>query len=140
MKKLGILFGALGNRINNANIKDSEIDLSETVYIHEKYLNHLENFLLIKVNEELNPEYLKSILNIYHKIGIFFNICTNWNNQSGVNIGLLRTVKIPIPSLSIQTKIAQKVKFYREQSQRLKKEADNNLQKAKEKVEKIILG
>ncbi|MFQ5962866.1 MAG: restriction endonuclease subunit S [Candidatus Scalinduaceae bacterium] len=55
------------------------------------------------------PEYLTIILNIYQKHKIFFTICTNWNNQSGVNVELLNTTKIPIPSLNIQQKIVDEV-------------------------------
>lgn len=57
---------------------------------------------------------------------------------TGLTRESVNNLKIIIPPLSIQNKIADKVKFCRDQAQKLKKEADNNLQTAKEKVEKII--
>jgi len=52
----------------------------------------------------------------------------------------LKNLIIPVPPLDVQKKIVDKLKFYRTQAQNLKDEANNNLQKAKEKVERIILG
>ncbi|NQU77185.1 restriction endonuclease subunit S [Candidatus Falkowbacteria bacterium] len=98
--------------------------------------NHITR---IKVKEGLNPIYLKLIFNIYQKIGIFYNICTNWNNQSGVNIKLLKTIKIPIPSLVTQNKIVGKVKSHYSYAQTLQKKAREVLNKAKELVEGMIL-
>ena len=60
----------------------------------------------IKVKKEsINPKYLWILLNLYQKQKVFFNLCTNWNNQSGVNIELLKTIQIPLPPLDIQQKI-----------------------------------
>lgn len=59
--------------------------------------------------------------------------------QGNITIGTIENFTVPIPPLSIQTKIAEKVKSYYSQAQKLKNIANNNLQKAKEKVEKIIL-
>jgi len=36
---------------------------------------------------------------------VFYTLCTNWNNQSGVNNELLRSIKIPVPKIDIQKKI-----------------------------------
>lgn len=52
----------------------------------------------------------------------------------------LKNLIIPVPPLAVQKKIVDKLKSYRIQAQKLKDEANNNLQKAKEKVEQIILG
>ena len=83
--------------------------------------NHITR---IKVNEDfVSPTYLWIILNIYQKAKVFFNLCTNWNNQSGVNIELLKTVQIPLPPLAIQHKIADEVKKRISEAERLKAEA-----------------
>lgn len=89
---------------------------------------------------KLNPMYLASLLNLYQAKKIFFRICTNWNNQSGVNNELLKTVEIPLPPLSVQNKIADEVKKRMQKAEQLQKEAKEELQKAKEEVEEIILG
>ncbi len=100
--------------------------------------NHITR---IKVNEDfVSPTYLWIILNIYQKAKIFFNLCTNWNNQSGVNIELLKTVLIPLPPLEIQNKIAEEVKRQISEAERLKAEASRVIEEAKKKVEKMILG
>jgi restriction endonuclease S subunit len=100
--------------------------------------NHITR---MKVDEAfISPIYLWIILNIYQKAKIFFNLCTNWNNQSGVNIELLKTVKIPFPPLEIQTKIAEEVKRRISEAERLKTEARKIIEEAKKKVEEIILG
>lgn len=67
--------------------------------------NHITR---LKTTSELLPEYLRILLNIYQKNKVFFNICTNWNNQSGVNSGLLKELVIPLPDLPTQQKIIEK--------------------------------
>lgn len=100
--------------------------------------NHITR---IKVNEDfVSPTYLWIILNIYQKAKIFFNLCTNWNNQSGVNIELLKTVLIPLPPLKIQNKIAEEVKRRISEAERLKAEASKIIEEAKKQVEGMILG
>lgn len=55
--------------------------------------------------DKLLPKYLWILLNIYQKYNIFFNTCVNWNNQSGINIELLKSYTIPIPPKEIQQQI-----------------------------------
>jgi restriction endonuclease S subunit len=100
--------------------------------------NHITR---IKVNEYfISPTYLWIILNIYQKAKIFFNLCTNWNNQSGVNIELLKTIQIPLPPLEIQNKIAEEVKRRISEAEKLKTEASTIIEEAKKQVEEMILG
>ena len=82
------------------------------------FSNHITR---IRVNKScIIPEYLWIILNIYQQERIFFSICTNWNNQSGIGIDLLKSVKIPLPPIEIQQQIvdiystAQKAKHAKE--------------------------
>ncbi len=93
---------------NNTNSQDL---VGKTAYfdLEGKYFcsNHITR---IKVKREIIlPKYLWIILNIYQKKGIFFNLCTNWNNQSGVNIELLKTIKIPLPSLGTQAELIKTI-------------------------------
>ena len=64
--------------------------------------NHIT--VIIPDQTKLLPEYLWIILNLYQQHNIFYSICTNWNNQSGVNASLLKTIKIPI--FSEETKVS----------------------------------
>ena len=98
--------------------------------------NHITRIRIKK--EKINSLYLTHILNLYQRNNFFFRICTNWNNQSGININLLKTIKIPLPTLSIQNKIAEEVNKRMQKAEKLQKEAAQLLQEAKEKVEKMI--
>ena len=67
------------------------------------FSNHIT---VLKVDDSvINPKYLWIILNIYQQKRIFFSICTNWNNQSGIGLDVLKHFKIPVPNLKYQHKI-----------------------------------
>lgn len=84
------------------------------------YSNHITK---IEVNSEvIKPEYLHIILNIFQKNNIFYFICTNWNNQSGVGLELLKSLKIPVPPQDIQKQIVDIYKI--SQKSKHKKEAE----------------
>lgn len=100
--------------------------------------NHITRLMVDTV--KVNPVFLTQLLNIYQLKNLFFRICTNWNNQSGVNGDLLKTVKFPLPPIAIQNKIAEEVKNRRQKVEQLQKEAKEELEKAKQEVERIILG
>jgi restriction endonuclease S subunit len=69
--------------------------------------NHITR---IRTNSEIVlPEYLCWILNYYQQQKVFFNICTNWNNQSGIGNELLKKIKIPIPPISVQKGIVSQL-------------------------------
>lgn len=100
--------------------------------------NHITR---IKANaEKLDPRYLTLILNAYQQGRVFYNICTNWNNQSGVNTELLADIPIPLPSLAIQERIADKVQQRMERAQALKREASEELEAIKLQMKEVILG
>ena len=67
--------------------------------------NHITR---IKVNfKKVLPKYLWIILNYLQRKNLFFRICTNWNNQSGVNVNLLKEVKILLPPFETQSRIVE---------------------------------
>ncbi|QTO27127.1 MULTISPECIES: restriction endonuclease subunit S [unclassified Bacteroides] len=89
---------------NNTN--SQELVGKTALLLEDKELYYSNHITAIRVNEEkISPEYLWLILNIYQQNGIFYTICTNWNNQSGVGIELLKSLKIPLPSMKIQQQI-----------------------------------
>lgn len=90
--------------------------------------------------EVVNPIFLTYILNLLQKNNVFYNTCTNWNNQSGVNIELLKTYNIPLPDIKLQNQIAEVIK--EAFSNKLNKELNiiNEFNKIKAEVEKMILG
>lgn len=66
------------------------------------YSNHITK---ITTNSSIDPKYLWILLNAYQRNKIFYSICTNWNNQSGIGIELLKSLKIPLPPKEIQQQI-----------------------------------
>lgn len=68
------------------------------------FSNHIT---VLKVDKtQILPKYLWLLLNIYQRHKIFYSICTNWNNQSGIGIDLLKSLSIPVPNLAQQEKIS----------------------------------
>ncbi|ESQ81198.1 hypothetical protein AEYBE204_02360 [Asticcacaulis sp. YBE204] len=55
--------------------------------------NHMTQIML---NSGYNPEVYAFVLNIYRENRVFFNLCTNWNNQSGFAGERLRALPIPL--------------------------------------------
>ena len=81
--------------------KSAYYDLDEEL----AYSNHIT---VLKVDiSQIEPKYLWLILNLYQQKKIFFSICTNWNNQSGVGLDLLKTLKIPVPNMPTQRTIIE---------------------------------
>lgn len=100
--------------------------------------NHMTRISVIE--NELNAEYLTAVLNAYQRLKVFFSLCTNWNNQSGVNVDLLRQLPIPVPDIGKQTAIAQHIGSIRQEAKRLRQQAKTELEAAKRRIEAMLLG
>jgi len=125
---------------NNTNSQEL---VGKTVYMGIKgqsffCSNHMTRIQTI--NEELNPEYLAALLNAYQRLKVFFSLCTNWNNQSGLNVDLLRQLPIPIPSLTKQAEIADHIGQIRQEAKQLRQRAQTELEAAKRRIEAMLLG
>ena len=55
--------------------------------------NHMTR---ITVKEGVNPYYVAAFFNVLLSIGYWKLLCTNFNNQAGVNTDTLKRVKIPL--------------------------------------------
>lgn len=109
-----------------------DVDLEAT------YSNHIT---VLRVDEiKIFPEYLALILNLYQKANIFYSICTNWNNQSGVGIDVFLDLNIPLPPLALQEEIISHIRKIRYEAKNLETEANLVLENAKQEIEKMILG
>lgn len=92
------------------------------------------------------PEYLCAILNMYQRHKIFYSICTNWNNQSGVGLDLLKSLYIPLftddrkESLRKQQEIVDKIKAIYQEADECVFSANQVMSEAKAKVESMIVG
>lgn len=67
--------------------------------------NHITR--IMPDESRVSAEYLTLIFNLYQRNKLFYKVCTNWNNQSGVNVEQLAQVKIPVPSLGKQKEITR---------------------------------
>lgn len=90
--------------------------------------------------EELNAQYLGYVLNLYQRNKVFFKLCTNWNNQSGVGVDVLQKIPIPLPSPKRQAAIVTKLEAIRDEARKLRQHAAADLEQAKREIEAIILG
>jgi type I restriction enzyme S subunit len=77
---------------NNTNSQEL---VGKTAILKEsKELSCSNHITRIRVHRNIIiPDYLWIILNVYQKNKIFYSICTNWNNQSGIGIDLLKSIK-----------------------------------------------
>ena len=103
---------------NNTNSQEL---VGKTAILKEnKELTFSNHITIIRVKKEaILPDYLWIILNMYQRNRIFYSICTNWNNQSGIGLEVLKKLKIPLPPLEIQQQIVDLYeKAYTEKQQK----------------------
>jgi restriction endonuclease S subunit len=125
---------------NNTNSQEL---VGKTVYLNIEgqpffCSNHITR--ISTISSELNPEYLTAILNAYQRLRVFFSLCTNWNNQSGVNVELLRHLPIPVPDINKQEAIALHIGEIRGKAKQLRQQAEAELETAKQTIEALLLG
>lgn len=89
---------------------------------------------------ELDPQYLAYILNLYQRRKVFFKLCTNWNNQSGVGSDVLQRIPIPLPKPMRQAEIVKRLETVRAKARVLREQAHTDIEKAKRDIEALILG
>lgn len=124
---------------NNTNSQEL---VGKTVFFdkNDKYFcsNHITRICVNK--KKINAEYLVYIFNLYQRQKVFFRLCTNWNNQSGVNVDVLGQVWIPLPSLEKQVEIVNHINNIRSEAEQLKLDADMVMKHSKKHVESMFLG
>ena len=89
--------------------------------------------------QQINPLYLAHILNGYQRMKIFYRMCVNWNNQSGINAEALKKLLIPVPALTVQNKLVADLTNLEEAAQELRQQAQHKLDDARTQVRKFIL-
>lgn len=132
-KNVYVPFDKKADTINNKSVlfnnTNSQELVGKTAYgsdaIGLYYSNHITK---IEVDEKhIEAKYLQIVLNAYQRNNIFYSICTNWNNQSGVGIELLKSLKIPLPPKLIQQQIINKYESAYTQKQQKENKAKNLL-------------
>lgn len=98
-----------------------------------------EHVFLLRVNREVNPYFVFSFLK--SEAG---QMQINRDITGATITGIIREttekIKIPLPPLPIQNKIAEEVQQRMQKAEDLRKEAKEELENVKAEVEKIILG
>ncbi len=95
-------------------------------------------FYIIKNSNSYNNYYLFALFRSF-LYQLLLHRETTGAIMSSINKGQLNKLKIPLPPLSVQNKIAEEVKKRMQKAEQLQKEAKENLEKAKQEVEKIVL-
>ena len=91
-----------------------------------------------KANENFNPYYIQAFL--LSQIGQY-QILREITGATNKHLapGDVEKIKIPLPPLKIQNKIAEEVKRRMQKAEQLQKEAKEELEKAKQEVERMII-
>jgi type I restriction enzyme S subunit len=93
----------------------------------------------IHLIEGINERYIASLFNT--NLGRSLSLRgVSGGTRIALDYEAIRSILIPLPPLPIQEKIANGVYKRREKAKRLKEEAGELLEKAKQKVEGMILG
>lgn len=99
--------------------------------------NHITR---LKLKDNVDPYYVASFFNMLLRLGYWKFLCTNFNNQSGINNETLKKVRIILPDIDIQREFAAKVVSHYQKAIQLRKQADNEIAIAKKGFEKNLLG
>ncbi len=97
-------------------------------------------FYIVKAKDNVNPEflfYMFSLSSVYNQV---IGKTTGSTGRRRLDKGIFEKLLIPYPPLEIQNKIADEVKRRISEAERLKAEVSKIIEKAKKKVEEMILG
>lgn len=121
----------LFNNTNSQELVGKTALLSEGAQLYTS--NHITS--IIVDSKKIIADYLWIVLNVYQRNKVFYSICTNWNNQSGIGIDLLQSLKIPVLPISAQKEI---VDFY-ESAFREKQKRDSYASQLLDSIEAYLL-
>lgn len=128
------------NEILFNNTNSPELVGKTTVFDSDVLCTASNHMTRITVKDGVNPYYVASFFNVLLSIGYWKLLCTNFNNQAGVNTETLKKVRIPVPPKSLQDEIAAELMSRRAKANALRKEAHREWRLAKEQFEKKLLG
>ena len=97
-----------------------------------------EIFKIRLLIDKVNPYYISSVLNT-KLFKMNFDRIKTGGIMGHISQKALLDLKIPLPSLPTQNKIAEEVKKRIQKAEQLQKESKEEIEKAKQEVEKIIL-
>jgi len=114
----------------------SKEHVGKVAYISEDLDYYFGSFMMVlRANKKINPQFLFEFLSSKIFRGLLFRILggTNINN---LNFSMIKDFEVPLPSLAIQTKIAQTANKNREKAIELENEA----KKIVASIDSFVLG
>lgn len=109
------------------------------IYHSSREANINQAIALVRLKEGYNPEYIKEV--IKSSIGqLNLDRFKRPVARANINLEEISSMHIPVPEIGDQNKIVESVVSIRQQAKQLQKEGVELLEKAKQEIEKIILG
>lgn len=94
---------------------------------------------LVRFNDSVNVEFIKSFL----KTSIGQKVLERLKRpvaRANINLDEIASIQIPLPPLEIQEEIAAHIQSIRERARELERDAQAEVERAKQEVERMILG
>lgn len=99
--------------------------------------NHITR---LKLKDGVDPYYVAAFFNMLLRLDYWKFLCTNFNNQSGINNETLKKVRIILPDIDKQREFAGEVVSHYKKAIQLREQADREVSMAKDEFEKKMLG
>ena len=142
----------LKKEVHNVTMKSSKVERNDLmiaivgatigqvgIYLDDREANINQAIALVRLHENNNPHYIKEV--IKSSIGQYnLNRLKRPVARANINLEEISTMQIIIPPIEKQNEIADNIFKIREQAKKLQIEAIMELNEAKKKVEKMILG
>ena len=109
------------------------------IYHSSREANINQAIALVRLNEGYNPEYIKEV--IKSSIGqLNLDRLKRPVARANINLEEISSMLIPVPEMEIQNDIVKSIVSIRLQVKQLQMEGTVMLEKAKQEIEKLILG
>lgn len=121
---------------NNTN----SIDLvgKSTVFDVKRRCAASNHITRLRLKEGVNPYYIAAFFNMLLRKNYWKFLCTNFNNQSGINTETLKRVKVILPPAEVQKKFADTLVERHEKAALLRKQAQLEVATAQAEFEKSV--
>ena len=109
------------------------------IYHSSREANINQAIALVRLKDGYNPEYIKEV--IKSSIGqLNLDRLKRPVARANINLEEISSMLIPVPEIEIQNEIVKSIVSIRQQAKQLQKEGIELLERAKQEIEKIILG
>ena len=108
------------------------------VYAYDREANINQAIALVRLNDELNSDYVRDFIKSKFGQSILDRI-KRPVARANINLDEIGIILIPVPPLDKQKEIADHITSIRQQAQQLKEKSKEALSKASQEIEKILL-